>query len=74
LNKLAFNEDRCKGCGLCVHFCPRGVISLAERLNAQGYHPAEAADESKCTSCAICARVCPDAVIEVYREEKRKAG
>jgi ferredoxin len=29
--RITFREDFCKGCGLCVRFCPRGIISLAER-------------------------------------------
>ena len=38
--KLTFKEDLCKGCGLCVRFCPKGVLALAqERINAKGHHP-----------------------------------
>ena len=32
--------DRCKGCGLCVSVCPKGVLELdASTVNELGYHP-----------------------------------
>ncbi len=66
--KVTFDTDRCKGCGLCVAACPKGIVSLAhERINAKGYHPAEVVDMDKCVGCASCARMCPDCVITVER-------
>ncbi|MBO4251655.1 MAG: 4Fe-4S dicluster domain-containing protein [Clostridia bacterium] len=66
--KVSFNEDRCKGCGLCESVCPKGIIALAkEKINAKGYHPAEVTDESQCIGCASCAIMCPDTVITVER-------
>jgi len=67
LEKLKFSPDRCKGCGLCVHFCPRGIIRMSDGINKLGHHPAEVEDETECNSCATCARVCPDLVIEVFK-------
>jgi 2-oxoglutarate ferredoxin oxidoreductase subunit delta len=65
--KVVFNEDRCKGCELCISACPRKIIHLADRFNSKGYHPAEVTDENQCIGCAFCARMCPDVVIEVYK-------
>ncbi|MBQ9513576.1 MAG: 4Fe-4S dicluster domain-containing protein [Clostridia bacterium] len=66
--KTIFNEERCKGCGLCVTVCPKGIIALAkEKINGKGYHPAENTDVSKCIGCAFCATICPDTVIKVER-------
>ena len=28
--KLTFRTDRCKGCGLCVGACPKGLIVIAK--------------------------------------------
>ncbi|MEA4882168.1 MAG: 4Fe-4S binding protein [Clostridia bacterium] len=67
MQKVVFDEAKCKGCELCMQFCPKGAIRMAEHINAKGYHPAVLADEEKCISCAICARMCPDAVIEVFK-------
>ena len=66
--KVSFNEERCKGCGLCVSACPKGIIALAkEKINAKGYHPAEVIEQDKCIGCASCAIMCPDTVIRVER-------
>lgn len=70
MRKLIIDEDRCKGCELCLSFCPRGLLRIADRMNAQGYKPVELAEEEKCTSCALCARMCPETAIEVHRADK----
>lgn len=67
-------HGRCKGCGLCVEFCPRHLLELSEELNAAGYHPAIMHDGAKCTSCALCAEMCPESAIRVYRRKKRKVS
>ena len=65
---VRFDIDTCKGCELCINFCPRKVISQSDKLNAAGYLSAVFKDNGECTGCAICAIVCPEVAIEVYRE------
>ncbi|HHT86430.1 MAG TPA: 4Fe-4S binding protein [Clostridiales bacterium] len=66
--KVIINEERCKGCGLCVRACPKKIMQLSKtKLNSKGYHPSEVTDMSQCIACASCARTCPDAVIEIYK-------
>lgn len=66
--KVTFTADLCKGCGLCVAACPKGIVRLSETtLNAKGHHPAEVTDQEKCIGCAFCATMCPDCVIKVER-------
>ncbi|MBO5066870.1 MAG: 4Fe-4S binding protein, partial [Clostridia bacterium] len=37
--KVTFDEERCKGCGLCETVCPKQIITLAkEKINVKGYH------------------------------------
>lgn len=63
-----FNEDICKGCGLCVPVCPVNIITLEEmRINKKGYHPAGIKEMEKCIACQNCAMMCPDLVIKVER-------
>ena len=66
--KVIVNEDRCKGCGLCVRACPKKIVALSRtRLNAKGYYPAEITDTESCIGCASCARTCPDIAITIEK-------
>ena len=66
--KVTFNEEICKGCGLCVIACPKKIISLSkDTINQKGYHPATVTDAEKCIGCAFCATMCPDCVITVEK-------
>lgn len=67
------DEDRCKGCALCVTACPQSVLALStDRFNAKGYRPVELVDPDNCTGCTICAIVCPDVIFTVYRAARKK--
>lgn len=69
---VKFNEDKCKGCELCISFCPTKIIQLhPTRINSKGYHPAYIPEESveKCVGCISCGMMCPDGAVNVYREE-----
>ena len=65
--RIEISQELCKGCELCISFCPKGVISVSDKLNAAGYQPAVYNDNGECTGCAVCAIVCPEVAIEVYR-------
>jgi len=70
--KIVIDGERCKGCHLCIEFCPNDRIEIDESLNKKGYSPARSKEnvnegEKGCVGCAICATVCPDVAIEVYR-------
>lgn len=46
---VEFNENICKGCGLCVEVCPVKIIALDRtRINVKGYYPASVAEKDKC--------------------------
>ena len=70
--RIIIDRERCKGCYLCVLACPNQMIFISDRLNQQGYYPAELKEDNttdkKCAACATCATMCPDVAIEVYRE------
>lgn len=68
--KVIFNEERCKGCGLCVEVCPKNIISLSRtKINHKGYRPAGVEEMDKCIACTNCATICPDCVITVETVE-----
>ena len=64
--KITVNQDKCKGCMLCVSFCPKGLISAEAKLNRRGIKPVKFKDAG-CVACAMCAVICPDCCIEVYK-------
>lgn len=65
--RVTFNEEQCKGCGLCVTACPKNIIALQATINSKGYHPAGVQEMDQCIGCANCAVMCPDVVITVER-------
>ena len=67
--KVTFQQDRCKGCELCMLVCPKHIITMDVRTNRKGYHPAtvKPEDMEKCVACASCAKICPDSIITVER-------
>ena len=69
-NFVKINSERCKSCGLCVHACPKKILSIGEVTNSKGHYPVAMKEESECIGCAFCALICPDLALEVYREEK----
>ena len=58
-------EERCKGCGICVEFCPRNLLAMSERTNSKGYHIPKVVDDRSCINCGLCALLCPDFAIFV---------
>ncbi len=66
--EVIFAEDLCKGCELCVVFCPTKVLKIdTSRVNARGYYPAIVYNLAACSGCGACAKICPDSVITVRR-------
>ncbi len=66
--RVKINQDLCKGCKLCIVFCPAGSIKLSKKLNKRGIYTVKFIDKKgKCTGCAQCAIMCPEAAIEVYK-------
>ncbi|OPY02376.1 MAG: 2-oxoglutarate-acceptor oxidoreductase subunit OorD [Syntrophorhabdus sp. PtaB.Bin047] len=64
---INIDQERCKGCELCVEFCPAKVIRLSDRLNGKGYFVATFDDGKECTGCGTCAVMCPEVAIEVMK-------
>lgn len=56
--KIDIVLNYCKGCEICVAFCPEKVLVMEREV-------AQVADISKCTKCNICEYLCPDFSISV---------
>jgi 2-oxoglutarate ferredoxin oxidoreductase subunit delta len=53
----------CKGCGICIEFCPQGVLA------SNGHGRTIVAHPELCTACHWCDTHCPDMAITVRRLE-----
>jgi len=69
--RIIIAEDKCKGCALCIHYCPVDILALdTSRTNKKGYTPLYVTEPERCIACSMCALVCPDSVITVERFKK----
>jgi 2-oxoglutarate ferredoxin oxidoreductase subunit delta len=64
-------QDRCKGCGFCVEYCPKDVLVMSEYFNKKGYHPPEVSKPESCVECHLCEMLCPEFAIFVTVEEEK---
>lgn len=69
---ISIEEDRCKGCELCIFVCPQKILQVSPKINKKGFHPVEVSNAKDCTGCGLCYSICPDVVITVYRETSRR--
>ncbi len=64
--------ERCKGCGYCIEYCPRHILSFSPRFNKKGYHPPEALRPEGCVNCHYCEIICPE--FAIYSVEAPRTG
>lgn len=60
---IKVNKKLCKGCNICVEFCPKNVLKLDSLLKAYAIRPED------CIGCLKCEYYCPDFAIAVNKLE-----
>lgn len=68
--------ERCKGCEVCVHFCPRDVLCISDERNAKGYRIPQLSNREaeECVNCGFCTLVCPEFAIYTLPFEENPDG
>lgn len=65
IKKIIVNKEWCKGCGICVAFCPANVLELKDgKVNI--------VNMEACTQCGLCELRCPDFAIYLRGKENEK--
>jgi len=59
--QLEINTSWCKGCGICVAFCPKKILKLNNGK-------VQIADPENCLTCGLCENLCPDFAIYLVQE------
>jgi 2-oxoglutarate ferredoxin oxidoreductase subunit delta len=62
LKELLINTEWCKGCGICVEFCPQNVLELDDQDKAVIVRIED------CIACRLCELRCPDLAVKVIVE------
>ncbi|MDM8516562.1 4Fe-4S binding protein [Desulfobacterales bacterium HSG16] len=70
--KHEIEDDRCKGCGLCMTVCPKNVLEISEKVNSKGYFPVCQARPEDCIKCSLCCIMCPDVAISICEIEEKE--
>lgn len=63
LKEIQLNRDWCKGCSICVKFCPKQVLEIDRHDTVVAVRPDD------CICCKLCEIRCPDLVIDILIDE-----
>ena len=65
---IEIDEELCKGCEICITFCPLKVFEQSEIINRKGYYIPVVVKEDDCVGCRLCELMCPEFSIIVTNE------
>jgi 2-oxoglutarate ferredoxin oxidoreductase subunit delta len=65
---IIINRPMCKGCSICVAFCPVGALSM------DGDGKAVLSKPDKCIRCGLCEKRCPDLAIFLREDDDDEKG
>lgn len=60
--ELVLDPSWCKGCGICVAFCPKEALELV-------HEKAKLKEENDCILCGLCEQRCPDYAVYIKETE-----
>ncbi len=66
------NQNRCKGCDICVSHCPAGVLGMRSDPHRVLGKVIEVVHPESCIGCCACELHCPDFAIYVADRKEFK--
>ena len=64
-SEITIKLPRCKGCGICVAFCPKNVLAIDKLSKVIIVNP------EACIACGQCELRCPDYAIFVDKKVEK---
>lgn len=68
--KIEIDPQLCKGCIICVEYCPSLVFIESKTMNKKGIHVPIPEYDIMCSKCELCMYLCPDQAIKVYNDNQ----
>jgi len=62
---IKIEENRCKGCWICVEFCPKDCLCPSDKINNGGFKVISVCNENDCIKCGNCELMCPEVAISI---------
>ena len=63
MTEIEINQERCKGCDLCLNLCPKKVFQETKETGKQGFKIREPIAVDQCSECGLCKYLCPEGAI-----------
>ena len=67
--EVTIREEICKGCQLCIVYCPTKHLGISQKVNKKGLPYAVTKIDTTCIGCGACYRMCPENCIVVYEKK-----
>lgn len=61
--EIRIDQERCKGCDLCLKLCPKGVFQESQEVGAKGFRLIIPELSRQCSNCGLCKYFCPEEAV-----------
>lgn len=66
--EIRIDQERCKGCDLCLKLCPKKVFEETQSIGTEGFKLRAPVKIEDCSECGFCQYFCPEGAISLGGE------